>query len=311
MLVFERLSKIFLQRVWINAPSYLRGIMMILISTFCAATMHVLVKFMSTQMHSFEVAFFRNLFGFLVLIPFIFRSRFRIFKTNNIKLHLIRGAMNTAAMLMFFAALGLVPLARVNALGFTAPIFMALLSVLFLGERFKLYRWLSIIMGFVGMLLILRPGIIKIEIGSLLVIGSALFWAMAMVIIKIQSRTESSLTIVAWMGLTTVTLSILPAIFYWDWPSTQQLLWLFAIGITGTGAQLAISQAFKEADTTVMMPFDFTKLLWAAFYGFWIFGEIPDLYTWIGGAIIFSSGILIAYREKKIKASQSEKILNV
>lgn len=285
--------------LWSNQPAFLKSIVLMIASTFFAAMMHVLVRINTAELHPFEVAFFRNLFGFIVISPMIIKSRFAFLKTKKVKLHLIRGLLNTTSMLMFFTSLGLITLARVNSLSFTAPIFMAILSVIFLGERFRIYRWLAIIMGFIGMLIILRPGWLGIDKGSILVIGSAFFWAGSMLFIKILSKTENSLTIVAWMGVTTMGLSFLPALMVWHTPNLNQLVWLVVIGCLGSAAQLTISQAFKEADPTLLMPFDYVKLIWGIVFGFWLFGEIPDVFTWIGGTIIFVSGVFITARERK------------
>ncbi len=261
--------------------------------------MHALVRFVSQELPPVQVAFFRNLFGLAVLLPILVRSRFEMLRTTRIGLHAMRGITNILAMFMFFTALSLSPLATVTALSFAAPIFMALLSVLVLGERFRLYRWMAIAFGFAGMLIVLRPGIIPLDTGALLVTGSALLWAVAMMQIKILSRTDSSITIVAYMGIFLCLFSIGPAIWVWQSVSWTNLFWLALIGAFGSMAQVSLSQAFKETDPTALMPFDFLKLVWTALIGMVVFSEVPDAFTWIGGAVIFSSGLLIAYREKQ------------
>jgi drug/metabolite transporter (DMT)-like permease len=178
---------------------------------------------------------------------------------------------------------------------------MAVLAVCVLGERFRIYRWLAILMGFLGMLIILRPGLVAIDLGALLVTGAAALWAVAMIMIKILSRTESSLTIVAYMGIFLGAFSILPALWVWQPFSVTTLWWLVAIGLFGTIAQMSLSQALKETDPTALMPFDFLKLIWTAIIGAWFFAEIPDVYTWIGATVIFASGLFIAFRERHSK----------
>jgi len=214
-------------------------------------------------------------------------------------------------MLMFFAALSLTPLAKVTALSFTAPIFMAVLSVMFLGERFRVHRWVAILFGFIGMVIILRPGLVAIDTGALLVLGSAALWAVAMVLIKILSRADSSVSIVAWMGIFLCLFSIGPALWVWQPVTGTQLFWLLLVGLFGSIAQIALSQSLKETDPTALMPFDFLKLVWTTLLGVWFFAEIPDVYTWIGAAVIFTSGLYIARRERlaarqSIQREQSE-----
>ena len=285
--------------LWSNQTPAMRGIVLMCLSTVAFSIMHGLVRFVSEVLPPFQIAFFRNIFGLAFLLPLLMRSRFAMLRTKRIGLHALRGVVNVGAMLMFFMALSISPLAKVTALSFTAPIFMAILSVLILGERFRIYRWLAILFGFVGMLIILRPGLVAIDIGALLVTASAALWAVAMIIIKILSRTESSVTIVAYMGLFLGLFSIGPALWVWQPFGLETLAWLVLIGLFGSIAQMSLSQSLKETDPTALMPFDFLKLIWTALIGAWFFAEIPDIFTWIGAAVIFSSGVFIAFRERR------------
>ena len=286
---------------WKSQTPVMRGIVLMCLSTIAFSIMHGLVRFVSEVLPPFQIAFFRNIFGLAFLLPLLMRSRFAILRTKQIGLHALRGVINMAAMLMFFTALAISPIAKVTALGFTAPIFMAILAVLVLGERFRIYRWSAIFLGFVGMLIILRPGLVAIDTGALLVIGSAALWAVAMIIIKIQSRTESSLTIVAYMGIFLGVFSTAPAVWVWQPFGLQTLGFMVLIGLFGSIAQMAISESLKETDSTALMPFDFLKLIWTAMIGVWFFSEIPDIYTWIGATVIFLSGLFIAIRERSIQ----------
>ena len=291
---------------WKSQTPVMRGIVLMCLSTIAFSIMHGLVRFVSEVLPPFQIAFFRNIFGLAFLLPLLMRSRFAILRTKQIGLHALRGVINMAAMLMFFTALAISPIAKVTALGFTAPIFMAILAVLVLGERFRIYRWSAIFLGFVGMLIILRPGLVAIDTGALLVIGSAALWAVAMIIIKIQSRTESSLTIVAYMGIFLGVFSIAPAVWVWQPFGLQTLGFMVLIGLFGSIAQMAISESLKETDSTALMPFDFLKLIWTAMIGVWFFSEIPDIYTWIGATVIFLSGLFIAIRERSTQRQRVE-----
>lgn len=271
------------------------------ISTVAFSIMHALVRFVSDALPPFQIAFFRNIFGLLFLLPLLMRSRFAVLRTERLGLHALRGVINIGAMLMFFTALSITPLAKATALSFTAPIFMAVLAVIVLGERFRIYRWIAIFLGFAGMLIIIRPGIVAVDTGALLVTFAAALWAVAMIIIKVLSRTESSLTIVAYMGIFLGLFSIFPALWVWQPFGLQTLGWMALIGLTGTFAQMSLSQALKETDPTALMPFDFLKLIWTAIIGAWFFAEIPDIYTWVGATVIFLSGLSIAFRERQMK----------
>ena len=289
---------------WNRQTPVMRGIVLMCLSTVAFSIMHGLVRFVSEVLPPFQIAFFRNIFGLAFLLPLLMRSRFAVLRTRQIGLHALRGVINMAAMLMFFTALSISPIAKVTALGFTAPIFMAILAVIVLGERFRIYRWSAIFLGFAGMLIILRPGLVVIDTGALLVIGSAVLWAVAMLIIKIQSRTESSLTIVAYMGIFLGVFSIAPALWVWQPFELQTLGLMVLIGLFGSIAQMAISESLKETDPTALMPFDFLKLIWTAMIGAWFFAEIPDIFTWIGATVIFSSGLFIAFRERSVRSQR-------
>ena len=289
---------------WNRQTPVMRGIVLMCLSTVAFSIMHGLVRFVSEVLPPFQIAFFRNIFGLAFLLPLLMRSRFAVLRTRQIGLHALRGVINMAAMLMFFTALSISPIAKVTALGFTAPIFMAILAVIVLGERFRIYRWSAIFLGFAGMLIILRPGLVVIDTGALLVIGSAVLWAVAMLIIKIQSQTESSLTIVAYMGIFLGVFSIAPALWVWQPFELQTLGLMVLIGLFGSIAQMAISESLKETDPTALMPFDFLKLIWTAMIGAWFFAEIPDMFTWIGATVIFSSGLFIALRERSVRSQR-------
>ncbi|MEL6794960.1 MAG: DMT family transporter, partial [Pseudomonadota bacterium] len=284
--------------IWRAQSQVMRGVVMMCVSTVAFAAMHFAIRVVTSELDPFQVAFFRNLFGLLFLIPVIVGSGIGQMKTKRIGLHAIRGVLNIAAMLMFFTALSITPLAKVTALAFSAPIFIAVLSVLVLGERLRLRRWGAIAISFLGMLIIIRPGIVALDTGALLVLGAAAIWAVVMAIVKVLSRTESSVAIVAWMGIFLSVFSLPPAIWVWRDPSVWAWGWLIFIGFTGSIAQVTISQSLKETDPGAVMPFDFLRLIWAALLAFWFLGEVPDEYTLIGAAVIFASSLYIAHRER-------------
>ncbi|HSF93656.1 MAG TPA: EamA family transporter [Thermohalobaculum sp.] len=291
--------------MWRVAPPVMRGILLMCVSTVLFSAMHVLVRYAAKDVPPMQIAFFRNFFGIIVFLPLLISGGFGFLRTKRLGLHAVRGLLNAVAMLMFFTALSLTPVARVTALAFTAPLFMALLSVLFLGERFRMRRWIALVVGFSGTILILRPGMIPLDPGSLLVVGSASIWAVTMVVIKILSRTESSFAITAYMNIFLAVFSLGPALWVWVTPPPEAWVWLVAIAVLGTVAQLALSQALKETEPTAVMPFDFLKLVWTTLLGLWVFGELPDILTWIGAAVVFASGFYIAWREHQERKGAS------
>ena len=268
--------------------------------------MHVLVRYVSSELHPIQISFFRNAFGLLVFAPWLMKYGLGVMSTKRLGLHCVRAVLNVAAMFAYFTALSITPLARVTALGFTAPIFAALLSVVLLGERFRFRRWAALIIGFAGTLVILRPGVQAIDLGSMLVLISAVLWGVTMIVIKVLARTETSMTITGYMNLFLTILSFGPALYFWQMPRAETWIWLLLIGVTGTLAQVALAQALKEAEAGVVMPFDFLKLVWISILGFILFAEVPDIFIWLGGAIVFSSTCYLAYRESRLRKADEK-----
>lgn len=283
------------------ANSPVRGITLMFISTFFFAAMHAVIRHLTEVMHPFEAAFFRNAFGLIFVIPWFLRYGLQPLRTSHLRLHVFRSLVNVVAMLAFFYAVSITPLAEVTALGFAAPIFATVLAALMLGEVVRLRRWTAVVVGFIGTLIILRPGFAEIGTGQLLVMMSTVFWAVALLLIKTVSRYDSSITIITYMSLLQLPLSLIAASFFWTWPGIEVLPWLFALGLLGGGAQWLMTEALRVADTSVVMPIDFCKLPWTALLAYLAFAQVPDIFTWLGGAVIFSSALYIAYREQQVK----------
>jgi drug/metabolite transporter (DMT)-like permease len=280
------------------ASPALRGIGLMFVSTFFFAAMHGSIRYLSATIHPFEIALFRNVFGLMVVLPWFYRYGIAPLRTQRFGLHALRAVFNIMAMLSFFYALSITPLSEVTALGFTAPIFATVLAALILGEVVRARRWSAIAIGFLGTLIILRPGFEAIGLGQMLVLFSSMIWACALLVIKTLGRTDSSATIIAYMALLMIPLSLVPALLVWRWPDPLEWAWLIAIGVLGGIAQFCMTEALRQADTAVVMPFDFFKLVWVTVIAWLAFAEHLDLYTWIGGAVIFASTLYIAYRER-------------
>ncbi len=284
-----------------GAAGNLRGIALMVLSTLCFAVMHASIRHVSATLHPFEIAFFRNLFGLLVVLPWFIRGGLAPLRTQRLGLHGLRAAVNTFAMLAFFTALSLTPLTDATALAFTAPIFATVLAIVVFGERVGVRRWSAIAIGFAGTLVVLRPGFQEIGLGPMLAVGASLAWAVVLLIIKELGRSDSSVTITTYMQLFMTPLSLVAALFVWRTPELGEIPWLIGIGLAGGSGQLLMSQALRQAETNVVMPFDFCKLVWVTIIGYWAFSEVPDAFTWVGGTLIFASAAYIAYRERALQ----------
>lgn len=288
--------------VWYRATSpVVRGCFLMVVGTLVFAAMHTAIRHVTQNLSGMEVAFFRNLFGLVVIAPLLMRHGPALFHTRKFRLHLLRAVINAISMVCFFVGLSMTPIARATALAFTAPLFTALFSAVFLSEVFRWRRWTALFLGFFGALVILRPGLREVDAGGLLVVFSSLLWAIAMIDIKVLGRTETSQTITAYVTVLLTPLTLVPALFVWQMPSSDMWVWLVFIGVIGTIGQIVITEAIKLADMTVLMPFDFLKLVWAAFLGMIFFAEVPDALTWIGAAIVFASSFYIVWREAKLR----------
>ena len=286
-------------------------LLLTIIGTLGAATMVTGVKFLSGNLHPFVIAFFRCFFGLIIVLPFALRNKFKAIKTNNFKIHLLRSVINCVSILTWFTAIGLMPLEKATALGFTTPLFATLLAVIILKERIKIHRTLAVIIGFFGVILIIRPGHIDVGMGTYLMIGASISWAFVLIIIKQLSKSDSSLTIIFYMLLIMSPILFLFAIPFWQNPTLKELFIFFGMGISGFIAHLCLVQSLRIADTTLVMPFQYLKLIWASIIGYIIFFEKPDLLTWIGGTTVFIAVLYITYRENIYKKESHTKIVTV
>jgi drug/metabolite transporter (DMT)-like permease len=270
-----------------RVPGPVRGIAWMLIAAVSSASMNGLIRGLSAELHAFEIAFFRNLFGLLVLLPLVWRAGLESLRTRQFKLHALRGGLNAFAMLTFFYAVAITPLATVAALNFTTPLFATLLVALILGERVGRAKALGLALGFFGALVIIRPGLAPVSLGEVLVVISSLAWAMALVDIKVLSRTETSLTITVYAAFFLTPITFLCALPFWSPVSLSQLTLLAGVGAFGSLSQMCVAQALREADASYVLPADFTKLIWASLIGFLAFSEVPNVWTFVGAAMIF------------------------
>ena len=281
------------------------GIALIVAATLVMILQHSLVKVLAAEMSILEIVFFRTATAVLFFLPWMLRSGLAIFRTERIGLHILRATFQTFSAFGFLLGLAIVPLATVTALHFTTPIFAVLIGIFILGERVSVRHWSAILAGFVGTMLILRPGVSTVGYGELLVLGSAVAWACAIIVIKVLSRTDTSVTITAYMYVLMTPATLIAASFDWTWPTLEQYGWLVAIGLTGALGHVLTAEALKRGDTHVVTPFDFFRLIWATLIGILLFGESVDNLVWIGGAIVIASVSYIAWREREIAISQS------
>ncbi len=269
-------------------------------SGIAGTAMGAVIRHVSQELHPFEIAFFRNVFGLLLLLPLVWRHGLASLRTRRPGLHFTRGILNVGVVMFLFTAVSMAPLEKVTALSFTAPLFATVLAVLVLGERVRARRVIALATGFAGMLVILRPGLVAIDLGTSLALAGATTWATSMIVVKMLARTESSVTITVRMAIVGIPFTLLAALMVWRTPSMEALFWCGVLGALGGTAHLTVAQAFKLGEASAVLPVDFLRLIWAAALGYALFGERPDFWTWVGGAVIFTAATYIALRERNL-----------
>ena len=279
-------------------PAGLRGMAFMFGSSSTISFMNGIVTGLSGSLHAFEITFFRQVLGSVFMAAVFLPRGLHVLHTRRIWLHILRAVLNVVAMATYFIALGLEPMANVVALALAAPLFASLGAIVFLHERMTVRRWMALGLGLIGSLVILRPGFQTISYGMVMVLLSNVAWSIALIDIKVLARTDSSATIAFYAAMLQWPLALVAAVFFWTWPTLEQWGWLCVVGICGSLAQLSLTQAFREADATLVLPLDFTKLIWATGIGYFAFGQVPSIWVWVGGLIVFSGVFYNALQER-------------
>jgi len=274
-----------------------RAVWFMVLSTLMFGTMAAVIRLASEQLHAFEIAFFRNFFGFVFALPLLLRHGPSLLKTAKLPLYLARCLIGIVSMLAGFWAIVHLPLAQAISLSYSTPLFVTIGAVLVLGEVVRARRWSAVIVGFLGVLVIVRPGADAFSFGSLVALLAAAMSASVAISIKFLSRTEKPDAIVLYTTLLWVPMSLLPALFVWTWPTGLTWLWIVLAGLFGTLGHMLWTRALKLADASLLTPISFVQVAVVAVYGWFLFGEAVDHWTMVGVAIIFASNMYIARRE--------------
>lgn len=282
---------------WRQAPGTLKGATWIILASVCFALMSVTIRLAANGVDPLEVVFFRNVFNLLFMLPWFLKIGLAGLRTERVGLHFIRTASSLTSMFLWFTALTMLPLAEATSLSFTAPLFATVGAALFLAEDVRLRRWIAVGLGFVGALIILRPGIEVVTPGALLMLTGSVFVATSILLVKVLSRTESPNTMVLMVALIATPISAIPLFWVWEMPQGITWLWLACVGAAATGGHLCFNRAMVNADASAVLPYEYTRLIFVALIGFFLFSEVPDVWTWVGSLVIFGAGIYIANRE--------------
>lgn len=280
--------------------THTRAALLMLGSTVFFGLMAVSIKFASETLHTFEIAFFRNFFGVIAALPLLLRHGPGLLKTTQLPRYFIRCLIGVVSMFCGFWAIGHLPLAQAVSLSYSTPLFVTIAAVWFLHEQVRARRWAAVVLGFIGVLVIVRPGSASFTAGSLVALSGAVLGGIVAIQIKQLSATEPADRIVLWTTMLWVPMSLGPALFVWQWPHGITWLWVAAAGGLGTGGHMLWTRALKLGDVSALTPISFMQLPLVAVFGFVLFGEALDRWTVIGAGVIFAANAYIAHREARL-----------
>jgi drug/metabolite transporter (DMT)-like permease len=260
---------------------------------------------MNAGLHPFEVVFLRNLFATLMLSPLLFWRGASLLKSSQLSLYGVRVAVSLFSMLAWFYALALIPIGEVTAISFLAPVFGTLGAIFLLGERVRLRRWTAIAVGFLGAMIILRPGIAPLGLGQACAIFNAMSIGLVVVMVKQLTTVDDPDKIVFLTNLMLTPLSLVPALFVWTWPSPEALIPVLGLGLTAVLGHIALVRGYAATDASLAMTFEFSRLPFTVAVAYLAFGETIDAWTWVGAAVIFGSAVYITRREARLAAQRT------
>ena len=288
----------------------IKAVLLTISASFFAVFMEALIKAAQYDSNVYTIGFLRFFFGFLIILPYVVTKKFNTYKTKNLKFYIVRGAFNIPVMILGFGALVYVPLEQFKAMHFLSPIIVVLLSFIIFREQIYIFRIFALIIGFLGTLIIVRPGYVDFNIGTIMILVSLTFWSFIIILSKFVSKDDSPITMVTYQ-YTLMTIFAFPlAIYFWQMPSLISILLVFIAAASGTILHLCLGLAYKYADLSVTQPIWFTGLIFGSGFGYFVFNEIPDFWTWIGGIVVFSSVLVITYFEKNKEEKNKKNILS-
>ena len=282
--------------VVLSAP--IRATLLMLGATSISGLQNCLMRLLADQgIHALQITLFRNVFGLISVAVIMFWIERRVPRTPWFWLIALSCILHVASMVTFIHGLGLLPLNESAALSFAAPLFVTIGAALFLGETVRARRWSAVAAGFVGVLIILRPGMVPVSFGAAMILFSCMLGAAVTLMFKNFAGHERPTTLIFYQCLIASVLSVPGGAWVWVTPDLPSFAALASIGLIGTLGWLAFLRACKLADASAIQPIEFVKLPSVAFFAYMMFGETPDQWVWLGAAVIFGSTLYIAHRE--------------
>jgi drug/metabolite transporter (DMT)-like permease len=286
---------------WLRGlPPNVQGALWLVSGGFIFTSTGVMIRLLAEQIESVQTAFFRAVLSLVMLVPLMAAGRVRPWASKRINGHFWRTAMGTASMVLGFYAVAMLPLADATALAFSQPLFSVVVAALVVGEKVRWRRWSATIVGFIGVLIMVRPGAGTLQPGAIVAILNAATVAFSILLVKRLSDTETPLMILTQFAIFSTMLLLPPALWVWKWPDLWG--WTLAIGValTATVGQYFWVQAFKVGEMSAVAPFEYLRLPFAVLLGWLIWNDTPVIWTYVGAAIVIASALYIAQREQQL-----------
>lgn len=282
-----------------SLPAAMQGAIWMVLSGFFFTGAAASVRYLSADIHFIQISFFRVIFGIFLMLPWLMSVGLVAMRTRQTGKYIARSTVSVAANLCWFAALGMMTIGDATALSFTTPIFITIAAMVLLREAASIKRWIGLLAAFGGAVVILRPGFAEMNIGAMWVLTSAVLFAGSALFVKVLAREDRPDTITLYQLIYMLPINFIPTIFVWVWPTPEQWIWAVLLGVLTTMAQRCYTRAYAVADASAIQPFDFMRLPFAVLLGFIMFAEWPDLWSVIGGVIIFGSSVFVAHGETR------------
>ncbi len=276
------------------------GIVMMITAMFMFSLLDAQAKYLSQSLHVLQIAWARH-FGLLIVVAVVFWPRHgrAVLRTTRPGLQLLRGVMVVSSTVLFLIAIKFVPLAEAVAVSFVAPFVVAALGGLLLKEQAGIRRWVAVLMGFAGTMIVIRPGFGVLHPAAFLVLGAASLFAGYQILARFMSDADNAGTTLSYTAIAGAAVLTLVVPFVWVWPATPlEAAMLAGLGLWGAAAEFAVIKAFEAAPGAVVAPFQYTMIIWATFYGFIVFADIPDVWTIVGAAVLIATGLYSFYQER-------------
>jgi drug/metabolite transporter (DMT)-like permease len=288
-------------RAWLRRlPPNVQGALWLVSGGFIFTTNAMMIRLLSAEVESVQTAFFRAFFSVLMLLPLMLSGRVKPWHSQRKVGHFWRTVMGTVSMVLGFYAVSMLPLADATALAFSQPLFSVVVAALIIGEKVRWRRWGATLVGFVGVLVMVRPGAGSLQPGAIVALTNAMTVALSILLVKRLSDSEAPLMILTQFAIFSTLLLVVPAIWVWRWPSPWG--WALAVGVSAsaTVGQYFWVQAFKSGEMSAVAPFEYLRLPFAVFVGWLVWGEMPVIWTYVGAAIVIGSALYIAHREHQL-----------